>query len=67
MMIDEVGVDGLVVDDGPHHHVDVPDGVCQRVRPSDLGLEEHRPRHVDSPARLQLGQTGSVLLDGFIV
>ena len=26
----EVLVDSLVMDDGPHHHMDVPDGVGQR-------------------------------------
>ena len=57
---DEVGVDCLVVDDGPHHHVDVPDGVSQGDEA--VRFEEHHPRHVDSPARLQLGQAGSVLL-----
>ena len=49
---DEVGVDGLVVDDGPHHHVDVPDGVGQGDEA--VRLKEHHPRHVDSSARLQL-------------
>ena len=57
---DEVGVDSLVVDDGPHHHVDVPDGVGQGDDP--VRLEEHHPGHVDSAACLQLGQAGSVLL-----
>ena len=57
---DEVGVDCLVVDDGPHHHVDVPDGVSQGDDP--VRLEEHNPCHVDSAASLQLGQAGSVLL-----
>lgn len=28
--MNKVLVDSLVVDDGPHHHVDVPDGVGQR-------------------------------------
>ena len=47
---DEVGVDSLVVDDGPHHHVDVPDGVSQGDEA--VRLEEHHPRHVDSSSRL---------------
>ena len=57
---DEVGVDGLVVDDGPHHHVDMPDGVGQGDEA--VRLKEHHPRHVDSSARLQLLETGSVFL-----
>ena len=57
---DEVGVDGLVVDNGPHHHVDVPDGVRQGDQA--VRLEEHDPRHVDRPARLQLREPGPVLL-----
>ena len=57
---DEVGVDCLVMDDGAHHHVYVPDGVSQGDDP--VRLEEHHPGHVDSAASLQLGQAGSVLL-----
>lgn len=58
---DEVGVDGLVVDDGAHHHVHVPDGVRQRDHA--VRLEEEHPGEVHCPARLQLREPGLVSLN----
>ena len=58
---DEVGVDGLVVDDGAHHHVHVPDGVGQRDHA--VRLEEEHPGEVHRPARLQLREPGLVSLN----
>ena len=58
---DEVGVDGLVVDDGAHHHVHVPDGVRQRDHA--VRLEEEHPGEVHRPARLQLREPGLVSLN----
>ena len=57
---DQVSSDCIVVDERAHNDVDVPDGVGQGD--DSVRLEEHHPGHVDSAARLQLGQAGSVLL-----
>lgn len=58
---DEVGVDGLVVDDGAHHHVHVPDGVGQRDHA--VRLEEEHAGEVHRPARLQLREPRLVPLN----
>merc|ERR550519_1648212 len=54
----KMGADGVVVKKGPHHDMEVPDGVSQRNEA--VRLEEDDAHHVDDPSQLQLAQAGRI-------